>query len=115
MSISCALGVVLHKGHYQYVTARLSDDLIQLLPSSTTEATPDLTGGGHALVSWNVGSMSWQEVLSFSTWQVACLQETGTTTRNQKFVVRQFAERKLSVVWGSRHLKDGTRCLGSGH
>ena len=102
MSVACALGVVLHKGHYQYMTDRLPDDLVQLLLHSASEQTPDLRGGGYKLLSWNIGSLvlRWQELLSFEGWRIACLQETGATLRNQKFLEQQFTERHLSVVWG---------------
>ena len=102
VSVSRALCVVLNKGHYQYMTDRLPEELVHLLLSPSTEQTPNLQGGGITLLSWNVGSLvlRWQELLSFSGWQIACLQETGTTLRNQKFLERQFSDHRLSVVWG---------------
>ena len=107
-SIAGALGVVLHKGHYQYMTQRIPESVVQLLLASVAEGTsssepfPDLSGGGRVLLSWNIGSMMlrWQELLSLAPWDLVCLQETGVTARNQRFLENELAKSNLSVVWG---------------
>ena len=53
-------------------------------------------------MSWNIGSLQLRlpELLGIS-FSIACLQETGATARQQKFVTRQLDTHDLIAVWGT--------------
>ena len=53
------------------------------------------------MCSWNIGSLHlrWQQLLTLD-WQLVCLQETGATLRQQKFLDSELRRRGISAVWG---------------
>ena len=96
-----ALVLNLHEQHYSPVLEKLPNESATQLLTQGRSYSPSLLGGGR-LVSWNVGSLTlrWQELLSHS-WQIACVQETGATLRQQKYLQREAESRNYVAIWGA--------------